>query len=52
MEKRGELPRRRRLGVSAHGWLEDELEEWLRGLPEVPFPSTVQSEDEGEQGAG
>lgn len=30
MERRGEFPRRRQIGLGAVGWLESELLEWMR----------------------
>ena len=32
-ERDGEFPRRRRLGENSVGWLESEVDEWLRSCP-------------------
>lgn len=33
MEKRGELPPRKRISQGCVGWLESDIEEWLRNRP-------------------
>lgn len=32
-ERRGEFPRRRRLGANSVGWLESEVSAWMEDLP-------------------
>jgi prophage regulatory protein len=34
-ERRGEFPARRKLGPKAVGWLESEIDDYLRSLPAV-----------------
>src|SRR5687767_1259580 len=33
LERKGEFPKRRRLGVNSVGWVEEELAVWIRGRP-------------------
>ena len=35
LERRGEFPRRRRIGARTVAWLESELVEWMRSRPAV-----------------
>jgi len=35
MEKRGELPRRKKISTRTVGWLESEIKEWLEQRPLV-----------------
>jgi len=35
MEKRGELPKRKQISSRAVGWLESEIEEWLKTRPDA-----------------
>ncbi|MBO6573156.1 MAG: AlpA family phage regulatory protein [Balneola sp.] len=42
MEKRGELPPRKRISTRAVGWLESDIEEWLNSLQ----TSTVDNSEE------
>ena len=34
LERRGKFPRRRYLGPKTPGWVEEEVDEWLRARPE------------------
>jgi len=34
-ERAGRFPTRRQLGVGAVGWLEAEVDEWLKSLPKI-----------------
>ena len=43
-ERAGEFPKRRRLGPNSVGWMESEVNEWLRSLPlaaEEPPPDAT-----------
>lgn len=33
MERRGKLPNRRKISTQAMGWLSEEIEEWMKNLP-------------------
>lgn len=35
MEKRGDLPPRKKIGIRAVGWLTSDIEQWLEGLENV-----------------
>ncbi len=35
MEKKGELPKRRKISTGSVGWLEKDIEEWLENRPFV-----------------
>lgn len=41
LERRGEFPRRRRLGPNAIGWLSSEIEAWIAGRPPVAEINTA-----------
>ena len=34
LESKGDFPRRRQIGPGAVGWLDEEVEEWMRNRPE------------------
>jgi prophage regulatory protein len=48
MEKRGEFPKRRRLGVKIIGWLESEIAEWISQQEQV-LSQKLESEIEQEK---
>jgi excisionase family DNA binding protein len=37
-EAEGKLPQRRQIGEGVSGWLDDELEEWIRNRPKADEP--------------
>jgi prophage regulatory protein len=42
MENRGEFPRRRQIGGGVVGWLESEVDQWIRARPTAkPYSKTV-----------
>jgi prophage regulatory protein len=40
-EAKGEFPKRRRLGVNAVGWLEDEVNQWMQSRPSASVTPDV-----------
>lgn len=48
MEKRNELPPRRKISESTRGWPRSEIEEWINDLP-VADSSLVAESEEGER---
>jgi prophage regulatory protein len=45
LERAGDFPRRRQIGVGTTGWLESEVNEWIRARPVAP--GAVTSSDAG-----
>jgi len=45
MERRGEFPRRRRVGARTVAWLESELVEWMRTRPVVGVGGAAEDEE-------
>jgi prophage regulatory protein len=48
LELAGEFPPRRRLGYSAVGWYEEQIDDWIAGRP-VPKGNATTTKDEGDE---
>ena len=46
LERRGEFPRRRRVGARNVAWLESELLEWMRSRPVVAVGGAAEGKEE------